>query len=308
MTAIPPAPANHNASCQSATQPGCRCPCSGIMHQRDILVAAISGPSGELTNFNHELTKLFGSAFTRLDCDPIGDESVRRSSSWRSFAVVGKAKKKSQVEQRVVDVTLRDILAIVYALEPAEKVGWVDFLDSITLTQSWPKTMAEIQKEVGPPDNHSGYFWASMLAATVGLSTGQSAVTDSNISSFPDAVKTRFDQVRFPRARSGNSVKVIKEMANKTVRGIAAGEIAKAWSASTLPDDQKLLVMAVAGSALSADLWRHPAAVRYLLTPAAVSLRTFSTGRAFSLEQRSMLIEDVIYAELGQKWRGGRAW
>lgn len=301
------APAIHNSSCQSATQPGCYCSCVGMMHQRNILIEAIESRWGQQA-FNIELEKLFGSAFTMLSTDPTGSQRARRENGWESFTTAGTAKRASQIEQRVVDVTLRDILSIVHSIHISQKVGWLHFLDALTLQRNWSVVVRQIEHHAGPHDNQSGYFWSSMLASTTGLEATGSAITMNGIEKFPASVSTVFDQTRYPRANSGNSVQDIKEMATSAVVTIAASEIADAWTHSRLSVQEKPLVAAVVGSALSADLWRHPAAVRYLLLPAVTSLRAFAPGAKFSLDQPHRPVEQIIDDELGQKWRKRGVW
>lgn len=313
MTApsITPTTANHNARCQSATQPGCDCRCDGIMHQRDILIAAFQS-RGTPVQFDVELTRLFGSAFTMISADPGGAERTRRK--WEPIASAGTGKRSSQSEQRIVDVTLRDLLRIVHSLPLHHKVGWSNFLHALTLQASWQGIVAQVHSAAGPHDEQSGYFWASMLAATSGAvgptsaAMPATALPASAISAFPSFATTEFEHARHPRARSGKRVQTIKEMASFQAVRIAAGPIATAWVASGLPQHDKLTVLAVVGAALSADLWRHPAAVRHLLIVAVRQLRAMQPGIHFSLDSPPRLVETIINDELGKKWRDGGVW
>lgn len=305
MTIPAPAPMNHNASCQAATQDGCDCKCNGMMHQRDILVAAIQS-RGTPPHFEGELTKLFGSAFTKLSTAPVSPEQVRRSEGWDPSARTGKG--KSQVEQRVVDVTLRDILRNIHQIDRAIKAGWMDFLDGLTAKGKWESTATAIRGATGSHDNQSGYFWASMLAATSGVAAGSSELSSTGIQAFPTSSTTTFDEVRYPRGASGSSVRVINEMRSRGAVGIAANEIDAAWTESFLKPNVKTLLVAVIGSAVCADLWRHPAAVRYLLVPAITSLRTFSPVATFSLDQPGTTVEQIIDDKLGAEWAVRGAW
>lgn len=305
MAISAPAPMNHNASCQAATQDGCDCKCNGMMHQRDILVAAIQS-RGTLSHYEGELTKLFGSAFTLLSTAPVPPERVRRSDGWDPSARTGKA--KSQVEQRIVDVSLRDILRNIHQIAPAKKVGWMDFLDGLTVKTKWESTAAAIRRATGSHDNQSGYFWASMLAATSGVAAGPSALSSTGIQAFPASSTTKFDEVRYPRGASGSSVRVINEMRSRAAVGIAANEIDAAWAGGPLKLNEKALLTAVIGSAVCADLWRHPAAVRYLLVAAIKSLRTFSPAATFSLDQSGTPVEQAIDDKLGDEWAVRGAW
>lgn len=276
-----------------------------MMHQTDILTAAIDSV-GTPAAFDTWLTELFGSAFTRLYADPVPPERARRK--WESMATVKTGQERSQIEHRVVDVTLRDILRIIHSMPLHDKAGWRPFLDALTLRKSWTTVSGSIGRIAGPPDSQSGYFWASMLAATAGLAMSGAPITATGIATFPAGVSTVFDQTRYPRANSGATVKGIKEMTVQQAVNIAAREIDAAWHSSTLPIKERTLVLEAAGSALSADLHRHPAAVRYLLAPAVSSLRTLVPVATLSLDQPAQPVEGTIYDELGMKWHLRNVW
>lgn len=301
-----PAPAKHDDSCESAASPDCDCRCNGMMHQRDVLIAAFES-RGKPADFDRELTRLFGSSFTTLSMDPVSPERVRREG-WVSMAAASTAKKRSQVEQRVVDVTLRDLLRIVHAMPLNAKSGWSTFLDALTVQSHWHSVVAQVEAVAGSHDESSGYFWASMLAAASGAYAAGTSVSASDIRAFPASVSTVFDQARYPRANSGNTVKTIKEMTFPATVSIAANAIASAWSSKTVAASQKGAVLAVVGSAISPDLWRHPGAVRHLMLPAIAGIRTLVPSATFSLDSVTQTVEDAIDTELAENWRARGVW
>jgi hypothetical protein len=300
-----PATVNHNHHCEAATQDGCLCRCDGMMHQCDVLVAAFESPK-TLADFDIELTGLFGSAFTTTSTDPAAGEKSRRK--WTPIANAGTAKRASQIEQRVVDVAVRDVLRSVYALSPARKRGWLEFLEAITLQSSWPTVVLRIESIAGPHDARSGYYWSSILAASKAVVASGSSLSAAAVASFLSSTSTDFEHVRHPRARSGKRVQLIKEMALPQAVAIGVTEVEKAWRVSPLPDTDKRAILAIVGSVLCADLWRSPAAVRDLLLPAIGHLRVLAPGIQFSLDSPSRNLEQVIDDELGQKWAAGGAW
>ncbi|GAA1532590.1 hypothetical protein GCM10009691_05410 [Brevibacterium picturae] len=276
------------------------------MHQRDVLVAAFES-RGSPADFDRELTRLFGSSFTTLSMDPVPPEQVRRNN-WEPMASASNAKKGSQVEQRVVDVILRDLLRIVHDMPLRAKSEWSNFLDALTVQASWTSIMARIQAIAGNHDEVSAYFWGSMLAATSGAHMTGTTVSPVDIGAFPGSVSTVFDQARYPRANSGNTVKTIKEMTFPNVVSIAAKPIADAWSTTKVAAGEKGAALAIVGSAVSPDLWRHPAAVRYLLLPAVSGLRSLVPSASFSLDSATQTVEDAIDTELAEKWRARSVW
>lgn len=302
-----PGPANHERSCQGAEQPGCECRCGGMMHQRDILVAAFES-RGTKKRFDKELTRLFGSSFHTLSLDPTGDDRARRK--WVLSSVASSQQAATQTEQRIVDVTLRDILQIVHGMPMSSKTKWASLLDDLTCERTWSSMSDKIHATAGPHDEASGFFWAGTLASALGAAAkARPAASPSAaaITAFPGTQSTVFTQARYPRAGSGNTVKTIKELANLSTFTLAAQSIAQALANSKLPVRQKLIVMAVVGSSISADLWRHPSAVRYLLLPAVRGLRR-DTGAHFSLDSPARRVEQVISDELADKWRTHGAW
>lgn len=305
--AIQPAPVSHKPACQRATRVGCNCDCSGMMHQSNVLVAAFESaktPPG----FDRELTKLFGSAFRTISADPTSSESTRRQ--WEPIASATAQKQRSQSEQRIVDVAVRDVLRILHSIPPSDKTGWLPLLETLTCHTNWRAVANQVQGFSGPHDEASGFFWSSALAAALGAGAKARptpAPSTADIAAFPATQSTAFDEARHPRARSGNTVKRIKEVANPSAFNVAANTLAAALASSPLPVQEKLTVVAVTGAVTSADLWRHPAAVRYLLLPAIRLLRR-NFGGTFSLDNQARLTEQIIKDELEQKWRDGGVW
>jgi hypothetical protein len=82
--------------------------------------------------FDDLLTKVFGQEFTSLDATTDGQVSRRK---WNPDAQTGG--QRSQREQRIVDVTLRDILAITFVLPDKAKRSWLTVLDALTLKTGW---------------------------------------------------------------------------------------------------------------------------------------------------------------------------
>lgn len=308
MATAQPAPVNHNPKCQRATLQGCDCPCSGMMHQSDILIAAFTSVK-KPKKFNRELTKLFGSPFRTISADPVTGESVRRKN-WKPVASASSQQQNSQSEQRIVDVAVGDVLRIVHAIPLSSKIGWVALLEDLTCQTTWNNVTNQVRAFSGAHDEASGFFWSSALAATFGAGVKARpapAPSAADILGFPATQSTVFDEARYPRARSGNTVKTIKEMAHPLAFAVAAGTLATALSNSAVSVREKLVVVAVVGAVTSADLWRHPAAVRYLLLPAIRILRR-DYGGTFSLDNQARLTEQIIRDELEQKWRDGGVW
>ncbi|WP_143556907.1 hypothetical protein [Serinibacter salmoneus] len=280
----------------------------GMVHQKNILMAAFKS-CGKPEKFDAELTRLFGSPFRSVSADPVAGESVRRKD-WQPVASATPQKQCSQIEQRIVDVAVRDVLRIVHLIPKSSKVDWVPLLEGLTCRTSWSDVARQVQAFAGRPDRASGFFWSSALAATLGAwdkTRPTAAPRSSDIAAFPGSQSTVFKEVRHPRARSGNTVKTIKEVADPLAFNVAAETLAAALSRSSLPMREGRAVVAVIGSVTSADLWRHPAAVRYLLIPAIGILRRDFSG-TFSLDSQSRLTEQIIEDELVQKWRARGVW
>lgn len=306
-----PVPVNQNDQCQRATQEGCDCPCNGMLHQRDVLVAALESRK-TLREFDVELTKLFGSPFSLLSTDPAGSgpggaaEVTRRE--WIPVATASKQRRTSQVEQRAVDTALREVLRAVHVLSPSIKVGWKSLADDLTAKNSWQQVATQVQTAAGGHDEASGYFWASMLAATMSaLATRTTMPTGSDILNYQKGTTLVFDQARYPRAATGNTVKVIREMRSLPAKRVAAEVIAKALAANSLPRREMMTVVSIVGSVVSADLWKHPCGVHHLLVPAIRILRR-DHGASFSLDTPARDTAKILTQVLGDEWRARGAW
>jgi len=276
-----------------------------MLHQRDVLVAALQS-RGAPADFDVELTNLYGSAFTLLSSDPAPNERPRRE--WEPVATASSQKTRSQVEQRVVDTTLREMLRAVHGIPIANKRGWETLADNITAHSSWHAVASQLRAASGGNDEASGFFWASMIAAAMtALDKGLATPTSTQIASYMTGTTVVFDRAQYPRGASGNSVKIISEMRNSTAVRLAVDVIAAALSASSLPISEKRTVVAVVGAVVSADLWRHPCGVYWLLLPSVRILR--GTYRAsFSLDSSARSIEQIIDEELGDNWRLRGVW
>ncbi|MFK4298589.1 hypothetical protein ABH924_003760 [Arthrobacter sp. GAS37] len=301
-----PAPKSrsHHPGCEEAANPECDCRrCFSLLHQHGILSAAITS-EGSPTDFKARLTDLFGSAFTKVDSDPVPAQSTRRE--WQPIATAGTGKRRTQTEQRFVDVTLRDVLWNVHSIlhPPSFKAGWLELAEGLTVTADWEGLAARLTAWTGDPDDGSGYFWSSMLAAaavspwTAGTPGAPDIITQSSL--------PQLGHARFPRAGSGRNLTAIREMANTNTTRAAADVISRALSRSALAIRDRRLVLAVVGSAVSPDLWHHPAATRHHLIPAVLGLRTRHNAQ-FSLDNHDA-VEDRIDGDLGQKWRDRAAW
>jgi len=287
-----------------------------MLHQQTILTeAARHDPKKNLAAFDAELDDLYGSAFTSLTADPVPPQRVRGGRKWVPIGSYPAAKQlhpsgqlASQMEQRLVDVTLRDLLHAIRVVPVARKAGWQELVGGLTSAHHWTQVADQLDHLNGKSDAQSGYFWASLLAATASC-PGPAAPTTAAISAAVKGASPRFEQTRHPRATSGNTVKQINEMQNAPSVRLAADIVSSAWAASRLAGWERHLIACVTGSVISADLWRHPAGVRWLLLPAVRAMRArFST--AFSLDAPGCLVEDAIDSYLGAQWREPRrdAW
>lgn len=306
-----PAPVNHQPACEGATTPGCSCGCLGMLHQSTVLRAAVQSPSAlSVSDMHHTLEDLFGSSFATTGADPLPHQKCRRK--WIPSATAPSTKQLlSQTEQRVVDTTLHDVLERTFSLPAASKTGWLDLVDALTLhpPRPWNILAGQIQSAVGTQgdDGATGYFWASMLAATaIAMPPGASAPPPGAIiaAAAGDPVLAK---AQTPRARSGNRLKEIREILNSAAVTLAAGEISAAMSSSQIPDSDKRLMLLVVGVSVSADLWHHPSAVRHLLVPAVSELRARS-GQRFSLDGVGVSVEQIIDDVLADCWRMAFAW
>ncbi len=146
----------------------------------------------------------------------------------------------------------------------------------------------------------------------------------------------------YPRV---TGVKLISETGNSEAVDAAADRIGQAAVIAVryeLTQEEFMLIVGIVGLACSADLWEHPAAVRYLLIPTVTSLRRyadrFGVPASFGLDDQPARedppknkskkkkppaaaemttgsapaqrrkVEQVIDEELGTPWRLKRHW
>lgn len=306
-----PAPATHNAQCQQAISPQCVCPCYGMLHQTDILERAFaSGGTGGGRRFVVDVTNLFGSAFMSSSADPGRGDKVRRSRTWKSIATASTGQQRSQIEQRIVDTALHEVLLNIYRLPLSCQVRhqWLNLFHGVTDAQNWHGTSQQIRAVARSSHNaNSGYFWPGVLASASALLAHMDYVTYTDIADFPGSVSTDFDHARYPRGRTGSSIKSITEMTCPQVVQIAANVISSAINMSSLPRSEKQLIVSVTAVGVTPDLWRHPAVVRWALVPALKELRA-SYGVSFSLDRPRKPLEALIEDELGRRWSEFGAW
>ena len=314
-----PNPRDHSlGGCEQTTKPGCICGCHGAAHQSTVLREAVRTVNDvpeqrdrtePLTKaeFDELLTKVFGQKFTSLD-SPTDGQAPRRK--WNPDAQTGG--QRSQREQRIVDVTLRDVLAITFDLPDDVKKSWLTVLDALTLKTGWEKFAAQLDDLGLETTPQSGYFWSALLA---GLSATAPHITLAEFySDLPgaedveDAIRRVISDGKGPDGqdirgydvfgmccmpRNGKPVPILETAHPEAVR-IGADLIGRAANLAAdkgLTQGEFLLLTQIVGAAVSADLWHQPASVRYLLIPAIASLR--AAGRhsmddvRFSLDGQS---------------------
>lgn len=305
------AAAKHHAGCEEATELSCKCHCRGMLHQNSILEAAISSTpfSG---GFCATLTEVFGSEFTHLSTPPSSVQQARKGRGWNSLALP--AKQKSQVEQRIVDVTLHDLLEITHSLRTIQKRGWLNLLND--LTDNSYQSLKTSMPSHGSSTSRDGYFWASILAlvsaafptngslSSLNNSSHQNVLSRLNLSSGSSYPCYPYSLICFPRGRSGRSLKQIPAMASQSLVNDAIDAVLNAWKSSNSihPASDKMFVLCLTGSATSADLWRHPSAVKHLLRRAVELVRSRYSA-SFSLDGPSGKVEDIIDIHLGNEWQ-----
>lgn len=190
--------------CEEAKGTDCTCDCAGALHRSWILRVAVVGrnldndpPDPEpwsAKRFGAELTGIFGPAFDSLTAPLVpGGDQVRASRRSKSNAgwptVAGVEPAVHQVEKRIVDVALRELLRNVFTLGLEVKPQWIEAVNALTLKKPKGQHLVLADKLGKLPDpNDDGakmsardrparakdkdsYFWSSMLAALCAVST-----------------------------------------------------------------------------------------------------------------------------------------
>jgi len=321
---------SHNPACQNAKSVGCSCTsCYGILHQNDILRKVVDphAHSGMNTNSAQTtiaslLTLIYGTRFNTLGDPPSSqkNERCRGKKQWKTYQYTNgvsqfshdqlKRGMQSQVEKRLVDVTLHDLLYFTSnAANPGKRSGsWLNFVDDLTRNaHNAIPSMRPVNSAV--KDTTSGYFWASMLAlfANVLASSNFPSILPQSFS-FTQVIPSQFKVACYPRGKKSR-IKNIVAMNNALVINKSSAEIIKAWNVSNLPVNERKFILYLTGATVSADLWRHPAAVKYLLLPAIDSARLLF-GQQFSLDSASKnnRVDLEIEDRLGKNWGVSGYW
>ena len=219
------------------------------------------------------------------------------------------------MEQRIVDVTLRDVLAKVQALNATTKTGWLAFVDDLSLwSGGWERLADWLDTLLGGTDSRSGYLWSATLAAA--MATGVVTPSDPRITTEVRHVPAGhshpvLSRIQTPRARSGKNLQVISEIADPRVlaqpSSAGAVEIGRVFGGSALPWATQRFLCRLVGAVVSTDLWRHPGAVKHHLLPVVADLRAIH-GAQFSLDTPSCTVESLIDDYLGSQWRDAGVW
>lgn len=251
-------------------------------------------------DFEELLTEVFGYQFTDLDFTEVRGQTPRRK--WDPDAETGG--QWSRREQRIVDITLRDVLALTFALHDTAKRSWLTVLDALTLQNGWEQFGADLDRLGLEKNAQSGYFWSALLAA-LSHTASQVVFTEFGGSeSVADAIRRVITDGKNPAGQyiprydvfglccyPRQTPSLIAETAHPEAVDLGAELIARAAALAAtkgLTQHQFVVLAQIVGSAVSADLWHQPASVRCLLIPAVTNLRTLARAHGipdkFSLD------------------------
>ncbi|AMU70629.1 hypothetical protein PP298_15580 [Mycobacteroides abscessus] len=214
----------------------------------------------------------------------------------------------SQVQCRVLDVALRELLRNVFALPHHAKPQWRQVAAIFTLKDSWQhleRTLKAVPmpKREDADEHRDGFFWSTMLAAlskaTIENHPGllESVFVDRPIDGGKKIQKAVTDVVNedrdffaalcipgvttpkvigyIERPEADDAVETVAEMLGDAILRAAqlVPEHATDGEKRSRAADCLFLLQTV-GAVSSLDLWHHPAAVRYLLLPAVAGIET----------------------------------
>jgi hypothetical protein len=301
-----------HGNCETAKGTDCTCRCRGAGHALDVLRQVVLANGSVSPGLAGQLEELFGSAFTSITAPPNPGEVVRRGG-WKPIrgSSFQTGKLASQVEQRIVDVVARDVLAGVAVHPVSSKQNWIGAINELGMAH-WPRVDAVINV---PTTAESGHLWASLMAATsreLATAQGAQSYLTGNTGRLQSEIEAllstdRMYRVAFPRVRP-TTYRSVGELSDPLVQKAASGAVATALNtlrrAGTSIDDARFLVQLM-GVVTCRDLWKHPAAVRFCVLPALGWLRRSPTspGVRFSLDTALIRTERHIHDQLvSGKW------
>lgn len=317
----------HNYNCEHAMYPSCVCHCLGILHQCDILHKVFDpNTTAALPVIQQELTNMYGHSFQDPYVAPSGGQKVRRSynlnpgTQWTTKNSSGEyvGGSASRIEQRILDVTLKDILENTYIMNtPAAMFDLVKLITS-NIGGSSNGLRNYVQQYGKGVLLSPGYHWSTMLACVAyelnGLNSNPSSYASLRNTIVKNVVNFGHDKtgVRYPRSSKVTKKNILYTsqypyLDNRQINGIdILLQGLDSPSVQTLSRPDVIFVLSVVGSTTSADLWHHPLAVKNLLRPAVDYLR--SKGCKFSLDSSSTKVENLMDRYLKAPWEKRGAW
>jgi len=312
-----PQPKMHSQPCESAAEQRCTCPCKGSGHRRWLVERAIlHDPAKPDPTHPIDLDRIFGSAFSDLTLAPGAGQAIASGRPvWKPITTASQWKTggtASQIEQRIVDTALHDLLLWIASLPLPDKAGWSLSADAL-LGDHWLPVAAAINASSVVTHPKSGYFWAAVMSSAGSVLQTRAGAALWSTSAWAalqvaieaDLAGLRTAMIVLPRWRRAVA---LTELQNQSIRKAAAeaavaGLRDAAREGLSLADTQMLV--GVVGSATCLDLWHHPAAVRHCLFPAIAEFVARGHNTSLSVPKKT---PDLITDHLETPWHKRGNW
>lgn len=247
----------HNRACESAAQADCKCFCHGAGHQHDLVVRAAScSNTADLSSLLADLERLLGgfhktardvstrsrpSRFVPTDED-IADRSldVGRGATWLETMLVDEALHASYVSAARSSLAGSDV----------DRAARRAFVDRMTRN-----AIPVVGVRVSTHTVVDSHVWCSIVAEFA-----HRLVPASSVRPAP----SDFGAICYPRRMSSRTSPRLAR-----VRTAGLDHVGREYSAaaSSVPPAERMSLLRLVGAATCPDLWHHPAAVRYCLSP-----------------------------------------
>ncbi|NMM95149.1 hypothetical protein [Bifidobacterium oedipodis] len=304
----------HNAACEKACGKTCKCHCAGSGHRCDLIQQTLRGKQSPILN------SCFGALFSSATANPVQGQVVASGRQWDSSPVITSipqtGRRASQVEQRILDVSLHDLFR---------------FVATLNLSGSWPqasealmmKHSASVQKSVeavSANDASNGYLWAAGMAAlsdffsSLGANSPFPSLTQIQTGVSNNLSTASYSKLAYPRRSKAPTIHALNnfKVSNDLAEALAKGAV-EAYQLLNQNLNDLLFLIQFIGSATTVDLWRHPAVVRYCLQPALqTALTRLKNSQVSSSMGYSMVTPsnefDLINNHLKNLWLKNKNW
>ena len=280
----------HNQACETAALANCHCFCHGAGHQNDLVVRAAScDNTADMASLLSDLERVLGGFHSSFTDIATRTRPARNVLTPAEVAVFGHqvGRGATWFESLVVDEALHaafvDVANSSLASTPSTRADSKAFVESITRG-----AISVVGSKVTLTNVVESHVWCSIVAEHLASITPVAPA---------DPLPRSFGDICYPRKSTGRTP---SSLSGVRAAGLAH-LLASSAVASTLSTAQKIALVRLVGAAACPDLWHHPAAVRFCISPLVVS-------SSWPPPRTTGLATPLQLGDLGRRWRRKGHW